>query len=255
LAQLPGGVYWLGGDARGALTAWQAQGFIPKPVSTPAIEQVWRTYKRVDDAIGYPVVIDRHSFWVLTFPSATATLGFTWVYDEATGFWHEWGSLEGTVGSEVLHQFRARCHAYTGLLAHGSAPKLAPRHFVGDRTTGKIYEMSFDFPDDDGTDIRYIRTTPHVSADNKRFFFSRLFLDREAGTAATEPTFTLETSDDYGHTWSTPRTATGGATGAFLKRVQWWRLGCARGRVFRITQQGTDNGPWLGAEIEAKVGK
>ena len=260
LAQLPGGVYWLGGDARGALTAWQAQGFVPKPVSTPAIEQVWRTYVRTDDAIGYPVVIDRHSFWVLTFPTASLAeddtpLGVTWVYDEATGFWHEWGSLEGTVGAEELHQFRGRCHAYTGLLAVGEGEKLQPRHFVGDRTTGKIYEMSFDFPDDDGTDIRYIRTTPHVAADNKRFFFSRLFLDREAGTAEDEPTFTLETSDDYGHTWSTPRTATGGATCAFLKRVQWWRLGCARGRVFRITQQGTDNGPWLGADITAKVGK
>jgi hypothetical protein len=37
--------------------------------------------------------------------------------------------------------------------------------------------------------------------------------------------------------------------------MNWWRLGCARGRVFRITHQGKDNGPWLGAEIEAKVGK
>ena len=118
-------------------------------------------------------------------------LGVTWVYDEATGFWHEWGSLEGTVDAQELHQFRGtlpRLHRAPG--GTGAAEKLQPRHFVGDRTTGKIYEMSFDFPDDDGTDIRYIRTTPHVAADNKRFFFSRLFLDREAGVADDEPTFT-----------------------------------------------------------------
>lgn len=219
-ARVDNGLCWLGGDAKGRPVAWRAQGFQPIRISTHATEKAWRSYSTISDAIGYSYVDDGHSFYVLTFPTGNAT----WCYDATTKLWHERAYLN----AGTLERHRSRCHAY-----------VFGKHLVGDHTSGVIYEMSPEFFDDNGSDMRRIRTAPHLSDEQIKQFHHRLQLDMEAGVSVSgEETAELEWSDDGGQTWTSPRSAGIGAAGAYTKRVIWRRLGDTRDRVYRVTITG-----------------
>jgi hypothetical protein len=235
VVRLNNGVAWLGGDARGRLIAWRAQGFMPVRVSTHAVEQAWRSYSEVSDAIGFAYRMDGHEFWQINFPTADAT----WEYDALTNFWHEKDSYLG--GAYGRH--RARCHGYVW-----------GKHLVGDYDSGKIYEMTPTAYDDAGSPIRRIRQAPHLSDEQIRHFFHRLQLDMETGSGVADPEMILEWSDDGGHTWSTPFTITAGALNEFSKRVIWRRLGESRDRVFRVSSTAAIPHTWINALIDVTKG-
>jgi hypothetical protein len=237
VVRLNNGVAWLGGDARGRVTAWRAQGYIPVRISTHGVEQAWRNYAEVSDAIGFVYRLDGHEFWQLQFPTAKAT----WVYDALTGLWHERDSWDPVEAEYGMH--RARCYGYVW-----------GKHFVGDYASGKIYEMSASFYDDDGTAIRRLRQAPHLSDEQLWHFFYRLQLDMETGSVVADPPMTLEWSDDGGHTWKTPLTITAGALNDFTKRVIWRRLGKSRDRVWRITSTAAIPHTWINAIIDVTKG-
>lgn len=235
VVRLNNGVAWLGGDARGRVTAWRAQGFMPVRISTHAVEQVWRTYSEVTDAIGFAYKLDGHEFWQITFPTADAT----WEYDALTNLWHEKDSLEA--GNYGRH--RARCHGY-----------VFGKHLVGDYASGNVYEMSPTLYSDAGTAIRRLRQCPHLSDEQLWHFFHRLQLDMETGSGVADPEMELSWSDDGGHTWSTPLKVTAGALNDFSKRVIWRRLGKSRDRVFRLTSTAAIPHTWTNALIEVTKG-
>ena len=231
--KIPGmGPAWLGGDYRGRAVAYRVSGFSPVRVSNHAVEQAWHSYSAVSDAIGWIEAWHGHTFWVLTFPTANAT----WVYDLTTEMWHE------RAFGASLDRHRARCHAYT-----------FGKHFVGDHTTGQIYEMDTDLYDDDGTATTRLRTAPHISQEEKRMFYSRFQLDLETGETA-DPEFTLDWSNDGGHTFSPGRTITAGAISNFTARAKWNRLGSARDRVFRVTSTAAMRHAWINAYLGASEG-
>lgn len=231
VVRLNNGLAWLGGDPRGRVTAWRAQGFVPVRISTHAVEQAWREYPEINDAIGFAYRMDGHEFWQITFPTA----GATWVYDALTGLWHERDSSGG--------RHRARCHGYVW-----------GKHLVGDWQNGNIYEMAPNYYDDDGTPIRRSRQAPHLSDEELNHFFHRLQLDMETGSGVADPEMQLEWSDDGGHTWSLPIVVTAGALGAYSKRVIWRRLGKSRDRVFRITSTAAIPHTWIDAVIDVTKG-
>jgi hypothetical protein len=76
------------------------------------------------DAQAFTYQQDGHSFYVLNFPAA----GKTWVYDVATGEWHERAVWDSVAMDWQPHL--SRCHAY----GFG-------RHLVGDRLSPAIYDM------------------------------------------------------------------------------------------------------------------
>ena len=81
-----------------------------------------------------------HHFYLLTFPDDE----LTWSFDTQGGRqagWHERTYLNGT--DEEAH--RGRCCAYVGGEEGGESA-----HLVGDRASGKIYNLSMDVYDDDG---------------------------------------------------------------------------------------------------------
>ena len=208
---LANGVAWLGGDSRGNIIAWYAQGYQPMRISTHAIEQAWQGYSVISDAVSFTYQENGHQFWVINFPAGMQT----WVYDFTAKLWHERGYWTGA----VIQRGRANCHAY----CYG-------HHIVGDWTNGNLYYQSLATFTDDGAAIYRIRTAPHISNEDKEIFYHRFRLDAE-NTGALNPA--LDWSNDGGFTFINSRTTVSNTAGA-MAVYDWRRLGKARDRVFRL---------------------
>ena len=119
-------IAWLGGSAEsGAGRAFRANGYTPQRISTHAVETIWQSYPRIDDAVGWRYDEDGHEFYMLDFPSGETS----WGYDAASGMWHE-----RAVWNPDYTRFEPqipRFHMY----AFGT-------HLVQDRQSGALYEQS-----------------------------------------------------------------------------------------------------------------
>lgn len=176
--KLDNSVFWIHKDERGQGMAWRAEGYSPKRISTHAIEAEWAKYPSISDGVSYSFQMDGHSFWRIYFPSGLNDdghpLGCHWQYDTATGMWSEPNYWDATNGRFTAHH--SQCHAFC-----------FGKHLVGDWSSGKIYEMSMDYLDDDGASIRRLRRTPHVSTENEKMFGASLTLDLETGIGPQPP--------------------------------------------------------------------
>lgn len=234
-ARLDNTVMWIGQDEFGTAIAWRANGYAPLRISTFAIEQAWQRYPMgASDVIAWTYQQDGHSFWVLNFPSGDAT----WVYDAASGLWHERAYL-GTlvVNDGQLHRARPNSHCF----AFG-------KHIVGDWETGYIYQLDATVFEDDGREIQRMRRAPFINNENRRILFSKFELAMEVGqgnsganepvdppTEPVDPQINLRWSSDGGYTWSAYLNISMGVSGAYATRVIWRRLGQARQRVFEVS--------------------
>lgn len=170
--RLDNSIFWLGGDERGNMVAWRANGYTPARVSNHAVELAWQGYSVNSDAIGYSYQDQGHSFWVIYFPTANKT----WVYDVATNMWHERGYWNSINGIYTAH--RSQNHVFS-----------FNKHLVGDWQTGKIYEMSIDFYDDDGNPLRWLRRAPQISQEQLWEFHAQLQVYMETGVGPIPPLF------------------------------------------------------------------
>ena len=107
--------------------------------------------------------------------------------------------------------------------------------------------------------IRRERWFPHISAENKRSYFSFLQLDLEAGVGLTtgqgsDPLVVFDWSDDGGHTFKPQRTKSAGKLGEYTTRCVLWQLGESRDRVFRFSV--TDPVQWsiINGYVQVKAG-
>jgi hypothetical protein len=139
IAKMDNQVYWLGKDARGQGIVYRAAGYIGQRVSTHAIEWQMQEYADLTDAVGYTYQQDGHSFYVLNFPSANTT----WVYDVATGAWHERASLN----NGEFNRHRANNQMFFN-----------DTTVVGDYQTGKIYAFDLEVYADDGATQKWLRS-------------------------------------------------------------------------------------------------
>lgn len=231
VALLSGGPVWLSQSEAGAGIVVRANGYQAERISTHALEFALSRYSTIADAVGWVYQDQGHSFYILSFETA----GATWVYDAATGMWHERGSWNTT--SMQFDEWRVRWHTY----AFGA-------HLVGDRAAGGIYRLSVQAATEvDGTGIRRMRRTPHVSNVGTRVFFRTLQAELETGVGlnsgqGSAPALMLKWSDDYGRTWGNEHWVTAGAIGAYRTRAVWRRLGWSRARVYELTV--SDPVPW-----------
>lgn len=223
-ARVGTGVAWLTSDRdRGGPMAVLATGFQPQRISNHAVENIWRTFSSVRDAVAYSYVEAGHQFYVITFPSADQT----WAYDAATGLWHERAYWTGSAYSRARQAF----HAYGELGAYGPVGNLEPAHFVGDWQTGNIYRMSREYTTDAGTAIHWQRTAPHISDNQARAVHSRLRVACENGLGSP----VLDWSNNGGRTYTVSPKAPHLTGDGY---VEWRRLGQARDRVYRLAGTG-----------------
>ncbi len=107
--------------------------------------------------------------------------------------------------------------------------------------------------------IRWLRQSPHVSANMDRSFHNLFMLDMEVGVGLREdqgvnPLVVLQVSKDGGHTWGAARELGMGRRGEYKKLMRWWRQGYGRDFVYRV--YGSDPVPVkiVGAYISLEPG-
>jgi hypothetical protein len=169
VAKLDNGLFWLGADARGRGIVYRSKGYSGERVSTHSVEWQIQQYDDMSDAIGFTYQQDGHAFYVLVFPSADTT----WVYDVATGSWHERASWQ----NNAFARFRGNCQM-----------SYANEIVVGDYDNGNIYALDLtDYTDNGETQkwLRSWRALPTGQNDLKRTTQHSLQLDCESGVGIT----------------------------------------------------------------------
>lgn len=273
VAKMDNSVFWLGADNRGTGIVYKAKGYSGERISTHAVEWQVQKYANIDDAIGYTYQQDGHSFYVLLFPSANAT----WVYDVATGAWHE---RAGWMDNQFVRH-RSNCQMFF----NGA-------NIVGDYQNGNIYGFDLTKYDDNGDVQKWLRSwraLPTGANNLKRTTHHSLQLDAETGIGlngysvfdpddyltaesgsrldaengdnlvvgigvviGANPRVMLRWSDDGGHTWSNEHWRTMGRIGEWGYRVFWRRLGMTmklRDRIYEISGTDPVKIAILGAEL------
>jgi hypothetical protein len=274
IAKQDNALFWLGQDARGYGIVYRANGYTGVRVSTHAVEYAIQKYGDVSDAIAYTYQQEGHAFYVLTFPSANAT----WVYDVATGAWHERAGFE----NGVFTRHRSNCQM-----------TFNSETVVGDYENGNIYAFDLDvFADNDKPQkwLRSWRALPTGANNLTRTAQHSLQLDAETGVGlngidpqdpltdvlgtqnldeistqdgnliwvtpftvqGANPEVMLRWSDDGGHTWSNEHWKTMGRIGTYGTRTIWRRLGMTtklRDRVYEISGSDPVKIDIMGAEL------
>ena len=128
VARIDNTLFWVSQNENGGPMVVRADGYSPKRVSTHAIETLLQRLPRVDDAIAFTCQMDGHLWYILYLPENDTHL----VYDVASGQWSEWAQWDDR--AMVWIPFQGRCHCW----AYG-------KHLVGDRKSGVIYDLSFDY--------------------------------------------------------------------------------------------------------------
>ena len=245
IAKLDNGLFWLGSDARGNGIVYRANGYTGQRVSTHAIEFAIQSYANISDAFAYTYQQEGHAFYVLTFPTGNAT----WVYDVATGAWHE------------------RAAFYNGQFSrHASSCQMSFNNeiVVGDCASGNLYAFDLDVYADNGGAQRWLRSwraIPSGQNNLKRTAQHSLQLDCETGVGlntgqGSDPQAMLRWSDDGGHTWSNEHWASMGAIGASGTRTFWRRLGMTdklRDRVYEVSGSDPVKVAIIGAELSVST--
>jgi hypothetical protein len=218
-------VYWLGAQKDGVGIVFKAEGYTPVRISNHAMEKALSGYSTLSDAFAYTYELEGHHFYVLTFPTADAT----WVYDAATGEWHEW--LWRNPGANTLHRHRSNC----GFFFNGEM-------MVGDWESGKIYGLDFDTYTDNGDPIMRIRQTQTLAEEGKPLFFEELVVDIETGVGlatgqGSDPLLMLQYCNKGGTQFDTNPTKTArlGGPGEYGIRVKFGPTGSALERTWRLS--------------------
>jgi hypothetical protein len=243
-------------------------------VSTHAIEYAIQGYTDISDAVAYTYQQEGHAFYVISFPTGNAT----WVYDVATGAWHERAYL--TNGNFTRHRSNCQCNFQSTTI-------------VGDYANGNIYKFDLDVYADNGEMQKWLRSwraLPSGQNNLKRTAQHSLQLEAESGvglnlypaydgkekitteagfyiiteggeylttTAYPEapgynPQAMLRWSDDGGHTWSNEHWTSMGKIGEYGRRIIWRRLGMTqklRDRVYEVSGSDPVKIAIMGAEL------
>lgn len=139
---------------------------LPLRISTHAVEKAWQSYQSMKGAWCFSYTLEGHKFVTINFPSEPAT----WVYDIASGLWHERVSWADNNRESSIGRWRINwaLNAYNGVL-------------FADSLTGQIGRASYNSYTEWGTLMRGEVSSPPVQSDRRRIFMRRFELDVESG--------------------------------------------------------------------------
>lgn len=199
ICKVPGGAFFVGDDGRAHLISGGVN-----PVSIPAVEvSIRKNTPRscfLYEAFG-------HTFCVIAFADRVA-----WVYDIASGEWHE--RAEGA----ELGPWRATCSAKNGGVWYAG------------RDDG-LYRFAEVATDGDMPLVKEM-TSRTLTVERRKFVTDLLEAFPRQGFEAQK--LELEVSRDGGVTWTAPKQANIGPVGNYGGRVTWRGLGAARQFTARI---------------------
>jgi hypothetical protein len=200
IANFPGAAFFIGDDNRAHIISGAIQ-----PVSIPAVETAIR------DSVPRACFVyedEGHTFCVISFSDCAA-----WVYDVATGEWHERG--EG----RLLSRWTATCSA-----------KIGGRWVCG-RDDGDLYRFEQVYSDG-GEELVREATSRTLYQDGQRFIPRELEIFPRVGFATG--IIEIEVSRDGGLTWTLPKPLDAPLVGNYGRRVIWRNLGQCRSLTARI---------------------
>ena len=282
LVRLGNSFAYVSRNSRGQGQIMQMEGYVPKRISTHAVEATLAN-QYISDAISWTYQLEGHEIYVTSFPS----LNLTWAYDSTTEMWHKW-LYTADDGSYQRH--RGNCSAvFQGLV------------MVGDYENGKIYSLDKQNYTDNGQNIRRLRRAPHLVSDFQRQYFDELQIQFQPGVGTTGlstsngdiyvglnyviypdatfligplqsfvigqqvsvttnitttlPQAMLRWSNDGGSTWSREYWVSIGQLGKYRNRAIWRRLGTARDRIFEVSITDPVNAVIISANLKASGGE
>lgn len=146
------------------------------------MNRLFQTYATVSDAIGFCYSDMGQDFYQITFP----TQNVTWTYCISTG--HFYQNILAS-GDRSL----ANCYMFLG-----------GKHIIGDRSSGKLYQMSLStYTEAAGSAIPRTVIPPTFYANDAIIFPCRVKLQCDSSTYSTSRTFTMASSTDGGHNYNT----------------------------------------------------
>jgi hypothetical protein len=196
------------------------QGYNALVMSSDMFGRAVAGFSTFSDAISFSYTDKEHNFYQITFPTGDQT----WVLDAKTQTFHKKQSWKG---NSEFGRHRANCYTL-----------LNNKHYVGDFSNGKIYEMSTDYLDDDGYEIRREVHSMEIYSGLMRTYFPSVQIEFEPGVGLAnglDPQAMLQYSDDGGKTWSNELWRSVGKIGEYSRRAIWNRMGSAFRRVFKLT--------------------
>jgi len=208
LVKIDNGVHFFGNDR----IVYRLDGYNPVRISTHAIEYRLRN---VEDVWAFTYTQEGHKFYVL------CTEQGTWVYDMATGAWHERKSTG-------LDNYRA-----------GFATVAWNRTFLGSNDKGALWRPDLDVYTEDGEYISAEVNLPTIQSNQKllTMYMFQLYCETGVGLNSgqgSSPQAMLSYSDDGGRLWSNEMQRSLGAIGQYRTRAIWRSLGQFRQRVVKI---------------------
>jgi len=215
-------LFWVGRDKFGSGIVYRARGFTPHRISTDAIEYAIQKATDLENMRAWCYQQEGHVFYVLTGGGLETSL----VYDLTTGLWHERAFLNEDGDFE---QHLGNCHMF----AFG-------KHLVGDRQSGKVYELSLDVYSDNSSPILRERIFTHLSNEDQRIRLNELTISMKTGVGlqsgqGSDPMLGLSISKDMARTFGAQSLASIGKAGEYDTKVRYRRLGIAETVTFKIS--------------------
>jgi len=233
-ARNTGGVSTYGLGAANAVTAahflsWltnegqlvQAAGYNVQVISNQMFDRATRKMSSFADARAFDYMDQGHEFTQINFPTGDQT----WVYDYTTKVLHKKQSYLDDLTGNGRH--RANCYAL-----------LNNKHYVGDYSNGKIYEMSANYYDDDGEEIQRVLYSKEIDGGMEPISFPNVQIVVEPGVgleSGLDPKIMLQFSEDYGNTWTSEVWMSAGLVGDYTRRAMWFQMGQGFRRMYRMT--------------------
>lgn len=229
-------VFFIGISSQGRAVAYVLDGYTPVRISTHAEEYQWSAANLGVNCISYSEEHEGHYWWVINFGTQT------WQYDLISGVWSQRAQWSGSAFTAYPFQF----HTYV--------PEVG-KHFIGGNGSSVLYESSLSLYSDNGSDIAWQRTLPHMYAGGKMQQFGRMTLEMQTGTVASgaAPVITRTWSDDRGQTFGHAETASIGVHDDFSLRVFWPGTSNSRDRVYRLTGVGQSKVALISVELSYQV--
>ena len=219
--EIDNSVFWVGNTEFGQGMVYRTQGFRPVKISTEPIDIKVQAASDPENIRAFAYQQDGHVFYILTGGGLETSL----VYDLTTQQWHERAYMNE---QGIFEQHLAISHMF-----------IFGKTLVGDRRSGKIYDMALSFYDDDGEELVSERIYTHIGDNDRRIRYNSLEISMETGVGTqtgqgSDPLISLQLSKDGARTWSDWFTASIGKIGQYQTKIAFRRLGIAEQMTFKI---------------------
>lgn len=237
-------LFFIGKSDRGQAAVYMMDGHNPRRISTRAVEEaIFTSLSVISQSRMWTYQAAGAEFVGMEFGGASGVL--TWVYNVATGMWHELASYVPTsYGPVVLGNTLGQLNVIDVATVDGV-------HYIGCRNSyvSPAVWVIASLTESDVTWLGQVgafpreRTWPHlISPSSEPVKYASLELMCSGGAGGT---VTLEVSNDGGTTFGTAQSRS-----LDDSRIRWFPLGQARDRVFRIRCTDNETFNIHGAQVE-----